>query len=91
MENLELQKEVVAIVSHVAKVPESRINADTDLRNDLNVDSLQGLQIVARVERKYDITIPDEELDMYSSVRLIVAQIERIIQEQQTERVDRLR
>lgn len=69
---------VKAIVSRITKVSPERLTADTDLRVDLNVDSLQGLQIVAAVERTFDITVPPEEIDNYSSVRAIVETIERV-------------
>lgn len=84
MNHLDIQHEVFAVIAHVAKVPESRLTPDTDLRKDLNVDSLQGLQIMARLERKFDVSIPDEELDMYTSVRLIVGVIEQLLSEKTT-------
>lgn len=73
-----IEQEVISIVSRIAKVPEAHISSDTDLRTDLNVDSLQGLQIVAILEDKFGVTIPDEELDMYTSIRSIVETIERL-------------
>lgn len=87
MNHLDVKREVVAIIAHVAKVPEIQLTPDTDLRDDLNVDSLQGLQIMARLERKFDVTIPDEELDMYTSVRLIVDAIEQLLYEKTSERL----
>ena len=85
MNHDDIKSEVVAIVSRVAKVPESQLTPDTDLRDDLNVDSLQGLQIMARLEKKFEVTIPDEELDMYTSVRLIVEAIEQLLIEKTIE------
>lgn len=84
MNHLDIKNEVVAVIAQVAKVPESRLTLDTDLRNDLNVDSLQGLQIMALLEKKFDVSIPDEELDMYTSVRLIVEIIEQLVSEKTT-------
>ena len=84
MNHLDIKNEVVAVIAQVAKVPESQLTPDTDLRNDLNVDSLQGLQIMALLEKKFDVSIPDEELDMYTSVRLIVEIIEQLLSEKTT-------
>ena len=72
------QFEVVQIISRVTKVPPASILPDTDLRLDLNVDSLQGLQIVAALEKHFNVTVPDDELDNYDSVHLIVSTIERL-------------
>lgn len=76
MDDVELQ--VRRIVSRVAKVPESKLGLDTDLRIDLNVDSLQGLQIVASIEKQFGLTVPDAELDLYTSVRSIVDTLKRL-------------
>jgi len=58
-------------------MPEARILPDTHLKNELNVDSLQGLQILAAIEKQFNVTVPDDELDGYTSVREIVYTIER--------------
>ena len=76
--NDSLEQEVVEIVSHITKVPASALSPDTDLKASLNVDSLQGLQIVAALEKHFDITLPDEELDSYTSIGLIVETVKRL-------------
>ena len=73
-----LEQEVVKIVSRITKVPATRLLPDTDLKASLNVDSLQGLQIVAALENQFDISLPDEELDSYTSIRLIVETVKRL-------------
>jgi acyl carrier protein len=73
-----LEREVTVIVSRVTRIPASRIQADTHLKNDLNVDSLQGLQILAAIEKRYGVTVEDDELDSYTSVREIACTVERL-------------
>jgi len=73
-----LEREVIKIVSRITKIPTTRLLPDTDLKASLNVDSLQGLQIVAALETQFDISLPDEELDSYTSVRLIVETVKRL-------------
>lgn len=72
------QQEVIAIVSSITKAPAHTIGPDTDLRLDLNVDSLQGLQIVAALENHFQVVLPDEDLDVYTSVRAIVEALGRL-------------
>ncbi|MES1241948.1 MAG: acyl carrier protein [Acidobacteriota bacterium] len=69
---------VVDIVSRITKAPPGRLRGDTDLRTDLNVDSLQGLQIVAAIEKRFGVTVPDEEIDFYTSVDAIVETVSRL-------------
>lgn len=72
------EQEVIAIVAAITKAPAHAIHADTDLRIDLNVDSLQGLQIVAALEKHFGVQLLDEDLDSYTSVRAIVGALSRI-------------
>ena len=73
-----LEREVADIVARLTRSSPDRITRDTDLRTALNVDSLQGLQIVAAIEKRYGIVVPSEEIDFYTSVGSIVATIERL-------------
>ena len=73
-----VEQEVRRIVAHIAKVPAERLTPDTDLRVELNVDSLQGLQIVAALEKRFGVTVPDEELDNYTTVRAITETVKRL-------------
>ena len=72
------EQNVMAIVAAITKAPRHTIGIDTDLRADLNVDSLQGLQIVAALEKRFDVELPDEDLDSYTSVRSIVTVLDRL-------------
>jgi acyl carrier protein len=73
-----LEHDVTAVVAAVTKTPADRITPDTDLRVDLNVDSLQGLQIVAALEKRFGIELADEDLDAYTSVRAICGAVRRV-------------
>jgi acyl carrier protein len=72
-----VEQEVVKIVSRITKVPATTLLPDTDLKASLNVDSLQGLQIVAALENQFGIILPDEELDSYTTIGLIVETVKR--------------
>ncbi len=72
------EQEVATIVSAITKSPLEIIQPDTDLRLQLNVDSLQGLQIVAAIERRFGVTVPDEEIDLYGSVKAIADTVDRL-------------
>jgi acyl carrier protein len=72
-----IDHEVIAIVAAITKTPAASIGPDTDLRLDLNVDSLQGLQIAAALENHFNLQLPDEDLDATTSVRAIVEVLQR--------------
>jgi acyl carrier protein len=79
----DLEREVAAVVARIVKVPAERIAPETDLRLAFNVDSLQGLQIVASLEKRFGVTVPDGDFDQYSSTAAIVGVLEPLLREQQ--------
>ena len=81
--NNNIETEVKEIVAHLAKVRVEQLEASTDLNADLNLDSLLALQIVAAVEKRFDVEVPDDEIDLYTSVDAI-ANVVRRLQTQQS-------
>ncbi len=62
VENLE--KDITAIVAEVTELEESEIweKRDADFFKDLEIDSLLALEILALIEKKYKVQIPEEKL-----------------------------
>ena len=66
---------------HVAT--EAEITPDTDMENDLSIDSLKSMEILASVEDAFDITIPINVLGQIRTVRDLADQISRQLAEQE--------
>ena len=78
VEEMDLDKiraDVVAIIAEVAEIPEESIT-DEALLEDLGVDSLMGLEIVAIAEKKYKIEIPEEEIPKLKTLNHILNMIQ---------------
>ena len=60
----ELEQSVTSVVAEIAELPEEEIWAkrDADLFDDLGLDSLLALEIVASLERKYRIQVAEERI-----------------------------
>jgi acyl carrier protein len=56
-----LKAEVIAIVADIAELELDEIQPDSKLE-DLGVDSLGGLRVVAAVEKRFGLVIPEEEI-----------------------------
>lgn len=41
----------------------SEITGDTDLRDDLGLDSLQAVTVVMALEQEFDVEVDDQEID----------------------------
>jgi acyl carrier protein len=61
----QLKEELRALISEIAEV--DTIPDDTHFK-DLGIDSMMGVEIVAAIERQYQIKIPDEELKEVSTL-----------------------
>lgn len=81
MDNVE--QEIREIVARFAHVGVEELEGATDLKADLNLDSLLALQIVAAVEKRFEIEVPDDEIDLYTNVDHIADVVRRL----QTSRV----
>jgi acyl carrier protein len=60
-----LKEELRALISEIAEV--DTIPDDTHFK-DLGIDSMMGVEIVAAIERQYQIKIPDNELQEVSTL-----------------------
>ncbi len=64
MVDVNIEKEVTSIVAEVTELEESEIweKRDADFFKDLEIDSLLALEILALIEKKFKIEIPEEKL-----------------------------
>lgn len=60
MENVE--KEIKDIISEIVEVDSQEITREADFVNDLGMDSMQALEIVAAIEKKFKVIIPEDKL-----------------------------
>ena len=70
-----VREEVVAIVAEVGELSVDEVGPASTLR-ELGIDSLGGLRIVAEVEKRYGIVIPEEEISKIRSMSDIFALVE---------------
>ena len=71
----EIRQEVVEIVAEIAELSPSEVGPDARLE-DLGIDSLNGLRIVAEMEKRYGITIPDDAIGKIRSMPDIFALVD---------------
>ena len=74
-----MTKEIRSIVSKVIKVPEDRLRDDANIFTEYGVDSLLGVEILAALDKKYNIDVPEDRIRQIKTLNDIV----RIAQEYQ--------
>jgi acyl carrier protein len=62
MDREQLYNEIREIVADTLEVEEDEINGDAIFVEEYDVDSMLALEILASIEKKYKIKIPEERL-----------------------------
>ena len=56
------EEEIRSMVAEILEVPVEKLKSDSDFFDDLNVDSLKAIEIVAAFEKKYRVVIPEKDI-----------------------------
>ena len=70
-----VRKEVLAIVADIAEMEPQEIAEDASLE-ELGIDSLNGRRLVAEVEKRYNINIPDDAIGKIRTIPEIFALVD---------------
>lgn len=69
---------VIAVIAKFKKIPEDQISLDTSLK-DLELDSLDGLNLVFELEEEFNIFIPDDKALTLQNVGEMVEGIDALL------------
>ena len=57
-----LEKDLRDLVAEIVEVEPSEVTPEADFVEDLGMDSMQALEIMAAIEKKYSVQVPEEHL-----------------------------
>ena len=66
------EKDIRQIVAEVLEKKPEEIPLEAHLFNDLGADSMMALEILAAMEKKYKIVVPEESLPKMTSLKKII-------------------
>lgn len=77
----QLQQDITAIVAEVTEIDEKELwdQRDKHFMEDLDIDSMLALEIVASIEKKYRIEIEEEELLDITSLSATIDLVQRLL------------
>ena len=67
-----MKEEIIKIIAKIAELPEKRINENTNLLADLDLESLDLVTLISEIETKYELEIPDKEIKKIQTVGDII-------------------
>jgi acyl carrier protein len=66
-----MKANIYTIISEISGYPESAITENAHLSRDLNIDSLDFVDMVLRIEDEFQISIPDQDYPKLDTVSKI--------------------
>jgi acyl carrier protein len=75
-----LEKEIRSLVAEILEIGEEKIKPDAKFVEELGMDSMMALEILASAEKKYKIKISEEHLTKVTTLRNLVAVVQNIME-----------
>lgn len=75
IKNDTLQREIKFLISEIVEIEEDKITPDASFVEDLGMDSMMALEILAALEKKYKIKIPEENLTKITNLSQVLEMI----------------
>ena len=69
---MSVEENVLEVVSRLLKFEISDLSLETNLRKDLNADSIDSVEVIFELEDLYNITIEDEVAEELQTIGSIV-------------------
>ncbi len=79
--NNNIEKEIIKIISDVSGFEEEEITPETNLTNDLEVDSIKAIEITVAIEKKFKISVRDEDIPNITTVRDAVELVNKLLEQ----------
>ena len=80
-----VEKEIISIISDVSGFDEEEIKPDTNLQNELEIDSIKAIEITVAIEKKFKIAIRDEVVPNITTVKQAVNLVNELLKQKATE------
>ncbi len=68
-----LEREIREIIARILDVEPAEIKPEARFVEDLGMDSMMALEIVAAIEKRYKIAIPEEQLTKLTNLKEVLA------------------
>ncbi|MFH0826966.1 MAG: acyl carrier protein [Candidatus Omnitrophota bacterium] len=75
----EMKKEVMQLVSEITEIPPGELKEDARFTEDLGVDSMMALEIVASIEKKYKVVIPEDQIPTVRTLQNIYELLGKLV------------
>lgn len=74
-----VEKEIVSIISEVSGFDEDEITPEKNFFKDLEVDSIKAIEITVAIEKKFKISVRDEDVPKITTVKEAVELVNKLL------------
>jgi acyl carrier protein len=72
------EEELKKMIAEITEVPVEKLTPDADFFNDLGIDSLKAIEIVAAFEKKYRVIIPENDIPNIRNLKQVLKYTEKL-------------
>ena len=83
-----VEEEIIAIISEISGYEPEEITPDKNFYDDLEIDSIKAIEITVAIEKKFKISVRDEDVPNIATVRQAVDLVNIVILDQLSEKHD---
>jgi acyl carrier protein len=77
-------KELQALAGEILGIDPDQVQMDKSFQRDLAADSLDLVELIAAIEDKYDVELPDEELEKMK----VISDLWKFLEQKTAERLE---
>lgn len=77
-----VEARVIRVIAETQKINPASLTADSTFEQ-LNIDSLDGINIVFATESEFGVSVPDEAVRALRSVRDVITGVEKLLAEEE--------
>jgi acyl carrier protein len=75
-----IESEIREIIAQILEVEPEKITPDAKFVQDLGMDSMMALEIIAAIEKKYRIMIPEDQMTKLNTLAEVIAVTQQFLE-----------
>ena len=76
-----VEQEIISIISDVSGFEPEEIKPDTNLQNELEIDSIKAIEITVAIEKKFKIQVRDKDVPNITTLKQAVELVNTLIEQ----------
>lgn len=74
-----LRENVIKTLSKIARIDENEFNDSTLIREELGIDSIMAIEILANIEKHYDVKLEEKKINNCQTIGEFIAYIQSLV------------